>query len=198
VSTRPPKRRDRADKAWFRAAYVGTAVFFALEALHRAPGAAASMHASDDDRGTTRTIGLGYAISSGAPLLLRWLPGPQMPPSAGPAGVIAQAAGLGLRTWSMRTLGRSYTRTLRTRTDQPVVTAGPYRYVRHPGYSGSLLTWIGYALASRSLPAVAVVAGVLGRAYRRRIDAEEKLLIRELPGYAAYRSRTKSLVPFVW
>jgi protein-S-isoprenylcysteine O-methyltransferase Ste14 len=60
-----------------------------------------------------------------------------------------------------------------------------------------MLTWTGFALTSRSLP-VAVLGGLLGRAYQRRITAEEQLLCRELPGYTAYAERTKKLIPAVW
>jgi protein-S-isoprenylcysteine O-methyltransferase Ste14 len=44
----------------------------------------------------------------------------------------------------MRTLGRAYSRTLRTERER-VVEAGPYRHVRHPGYLGSNLIWLGFA-----------------------------------------------------
>jgi protein-S-isoprenylcysteine O-methyltransferase Ste14 len=98
----------------------------------------------------------------------------------------------------MRTLGASYSRTLRTEDEQPVVAEGPYRLIRHPGYLGSLLTWTGFGLTSGSLPAFAAVTGLLGRAYRHRIDAEEDLLRRDLPGYVEYCGRTKKLIPFLW
>jgi protein-S-isoprenylcysteine O-methyltransferase Ste14 len=94
--------------------------------------------------------------------------------------------------------GGHYSRTLRSAAEQEVVDAGPYRLVRHPGYAGSLLTWTGFALTSRSLPVAALVAGLLGHAYQRRIGAEETLLRRDLPGYAAYSHRTKKIIPFVW
>jgi protein-S-isoprenylcysteine O-methyltransferase Ste14 len=45
---------------------------------------------------------------------------------------------------------------------------------------------------------IALVAGLLGRAYRRRIVAEERLLQRDLPGYTAYSHRTKKLIPLLW
>ena len=45
---------------------------------------------------------------------------------------------------------------------------------------------------------VAAVLALMGGAYRHRIVAEESLLRRELPGYTAYTSRTKRLIPFVW
>ena len=45
---------------------------------------------------------------------------------------------------------------------------------------------------------VEVVRGLLGVAYHRRVAAEEALLRRDLPGYAAYTERTKRLIPLVW
>lgn len=88
-----------------------------------------------------------------------------MPPAAAAIGLIMQASGLALRVWSMRTLGAFYTRTLRTAQNQHVVDTGPYRMIRHPGYTGALLVWIGLALASRSVPATVVVAALMGRGY---------------------------------
>jgi protein-S-isoprenylcysteine O-methyltransferase Ste14 len=70
--------------------------------------------------------------------------------------------------------------------------------IRHPGYLGSLLTWIGFAPTSRSAPVVALIPELLGAAYSRRIMAEENLLRRDLPGYTSYSERTKKLIPFVW
>ncbi|TWP34844.1 methyltransferase family protein [Leekyejoonella antrihumi] len=102
-----------------------------------------------------------------------------------------------LRVWSMRTLRGFFTRTLRADAEQRVITIGPWQWVRHPGYTGSLLIWTGFALASRNVPAVAVITALLGQAYQRRIIAEEQLR-RELPGYTAYGQRTKKLVPLIW
>ena len=191
-------RRAGGGSGWFLAGYAGIAGFLALEALTRQPGRAASLQTSEDDQGTTRMIVIAYGLAAELPLVLRRIPAPQLPPAAAPAGLAVQAAGLALRAWSMRTLGGSYTRTLRAGEEQHVVTAGPYRLVRHPGYTGSLLTWTGFALASRSVPVVVLVAGLLGRAYQRRISAEEQLLRRDLPGYAAYSEHTRRLIPFVW
>ena len=164
----------------------------------RRRGAASSLRTSTEDRGTTRRIGISYAVAAEGPLLLRTLPLPKLPTVAAGLGLVLQAGGIALRTWSMRTLGASYTRTLRTEVEQQVIDTGPYRLVRHPGYAGSLLIWAGFALTSRSPLALPLVAGLLGDAYRRRIQAEEQLLERDLPRYAAYRRRTQRLVPFVW
>jgi protein-S-isoprenylcysteine O-methyltransferase Ste14 len=194
----PRRRRSRADTGWFLAGYAGLAGFFALEALTRQRGSASSLTASADDQGTTRMIVTAYGVAAGLPLVLRRLPVPQLPRAASPVGLVLQAGGLTLRAWSMRTLGASYTRTLRADEKQRVVDTGPYRVVRHPGYTGSLLTWTGFAISSRSWPVIALITGLLGRAYQRRVTAEEKLLQRDLPGYTAYSHRTRRLIPFLW
>ena len=51
--------------------------------------------------------------------------------------------GIGLRWWSFRTLGRYFTFNVMTSHDQPVITAGPYRVLRHPSYTGLLLALLG-------------------------------------------------------
>jgi len=181
------------------AGYAGLAGFFLLEGLLRQSGSPASLKASEQDRGTTRAVVLAYAVASDLPLLRRWLPGPALPPAVAPAGLLMQAAGLALRAWSMRALGGSYTRTLRVEDgQQTVVDSGPYRWGRHPGYLGSLLTWVGFACTSSSAPVLALIAGLLGGVYRRRIVAEEQLLRCDLFGYTTYSERTKKLIPFVW
>jgi protein-S-isoprenylcysteine O-methyltransferase Ste14 len=183
---------------WLLAGYGGLAGYFIFEALARKPGDASSLKASGEDRGTTRLIVCAFVAATLLPLASLRIRALTLPRAAGPAGLVLQAGGITLRVWSMRTLGDSYTRTLRTRERQPLVEAGPYRVVRHPGYAGSLLSWTGFALTSRSLRVVAAVTALLGRVYRQRIVAEEALLCRELPGYSAYGRRTRRLIPFVW
>jgi protein-S-isoprenylcysteine O-methyltransferase Ste14 len=139
-----------------------------------------------------------YAAAVAFAPVLRRTPSPRLPRVAAPLGVGLEAFGLGLRAWSMGTLGRSYTRTLRVEDAQRVVDSGPYAWVRHPGYAGSLLVWTGFALTSRSVPVVVAVGALLGIAYQRRIVAEEALLRRELSGYDPYLARTKRLIPLVW
>lgn len=191
--------RSHGPTRWLLAGYAGLAGFFLLEGLLRRSGRSASLKTSDQDRGTTRAVVLAYAVASDVPLLRRWLPGPALPPAAAPLGLLVQAAGLALRAWSMRALGASYTRTLRVDDGrQTVIDSGPYRWVRHPGYLGSLLIWVGFAATSASAAVLALSFGLLGGVYRRRIVAEEQLLQRDLPGYTTYSQRTKKLIPFVW
>jgi protein-S-isoprenylcysteine O-methyltransferase Ste14 len=190
-----------SDRHWLLAGYAGVGGMFALERVLRGEGgedSAASMAASGDDRNTTRDIGTAIAIAAAAPPILRMLPFGRLPRAFAAIGIGVQLAGLATRAWSMRSLGSFYSRTLRVENAQHVVDTGPYRWVRHPGYAGSLLVWLGFALASRSVPAVVLVTGLFSAVYRRRILAEELLLRRDLSGYVTYTERTKRLVPHVW
>jgi len=189
---------SRVSGLWLVAGYAGVTGFFVLEATTRRGGGASSLDASGDDRGTTGMIVGAYALASSLAPVLRHSALLPLPRRAAPAGVVLQAVGLGARLWAMRTLGRSYSRTLRTETGQSVVDTGPYRLVRHPGYAGSLLIWTGFALTSSSLLVVALVGALMGTAYHRRMAAEEELLRRELPDYNDYCARTKKLIPYVW
>jgi protein-S-isoprenylcysteine O-methyltransferase Ste14 len=84
-------------------------------------------------------------------------------------GLALMVAGLALRWWSIRTLGRSFTVDVRIRVGQTVVDSGPYRWVRRPSYTGLLLICIGVGLAlgNGAAPACAILiplAGLIARA----------------------------------
>jgi len=151
----PPTPQLRPDApartGWFLAGYAGVAGFFVIERWARQHGTAASLDASGDDQGTTRGIVTASIAAATMAPLLRHVPLRSLPRGAAPVGLALQGKGLALRVWSMRTLGASYSRTLRTDDARGVVDDGPYRLIRHPGYAGSLLTWTGFALSSRSL-----------------------------------------------
>ncbi len=182
---------------WLVAGYAGVAGFGLLEASAAATRGHGMARAAEDD-GTTRTLGQVYAVAAATAPFLSRLPLRPLPKAARPLGLGLEAAGLGLRAWSMRTLDASYTRTLRVANAQVVVERGPYRHVRHPGYLGSLLIWLGFSLSSGSVAVVATVAALLIPTYRRRMGNEERLLVEELLGYEEYAGRTKRLIPAVW
>lgn len=77
-----------------------------------------------------------------------------------------------------------------------LVTTGPYRYVRHPIYAAVLLfVWVG-VLTHISTLALSL-AVLVSAATAVRISAEERLIVRRYPEYAAYAARTKRLIPLV-
>jgi protein-S-isoprenylcysteine O-methyltransferase Ste14 len=109
------------------------------------------------------------------------------------------AAGIGLRAWSIAALGRFFQYRIKVQSGHTVVTDGPYRYVRHPSYTGIALALAGIALACDdvwSLLAVAVLGGIgLGV----RIHAEERQLTQALGAeYERFAASRKRLVPGVW
>jgi protein-S-isoprenylcysteine O-methyltransferase len=188
----------RRGRSWFVAGYAGVTGFMVLEATVRQRGTASDLRASHDDAASTRGIVAAYALAGLSAPLLRRLPVRPLPTFCAPLGLTVLLGGFLLRAWSMQTLSDAYTRTLRVTNEQRVIERGPYRRVRHPGYLGSLLIWTGFALSSGSAVVVGTVAALLVPAYVHRIGAEERLLERELPGYADYRGRTNRLVPLVW
>ncbi len=194
----PAPGERTSEIGWLLAGYAGLAGFLVVEAVAREGGGASSLRGSTDDEGTTDTIVAAYTLASVSPLLLRRSRRVVLPRAAAVAGLAIQAAGLALRLWSMRTLRSSYSRTLQTQERQCLVESGPYSVVRHPGYLGSVLVWVGFALTSRNLRVVGAVIALVGGAYRRRIAVEERLLRRDLPGYAGDSERTHKLIPFVW
>ena len=107
--------------------------------------------------------------------------------------------GVGLRGWSIWTLGKYFTRDVAVSADQPVIDHGPYRWIRHPAYSGVLLTMLGVGLAAANWASLSalMVCVVMGYAYRVRI--EEAALVRALgQPYRDYMRRTKRFIPAVF
>src|SRR5579871_4039046 len=98
----------------------------------------------------------------------------------------------------MFTLGRYFTFDVAVRAGQPVVQSGPYRFVRHPAYSGTLLSLFGIGVELANVASIVVIlAGtLLGLLYRVRV--EEKALIEALgQPYVDYMRHTKRFIPFV-
>jgi protein-S-isoprenylcysteine O-methyltransferase Ste14 len=95
-------------------------------------------------------------------------------------------------------VNRFAARIIRVEEGQTVISDGPYRWVRHPMYFGSVVLWMFTPLALRSYVALPVFA-LLIPFYVIRLLNEEKVLRQELPGYPEYCLRTRyHLVPFVW
>ena len=184
-------------------AYAILGCFFLAERLLRQGPDAASLEAGKTDQGTTRAIGRAFGQSlfalAVAPLLNRWRLGRLTVPGMAWGGIAAMVAGLTVRVWAARVLGAFYTRTLRTSSTQSLVQEGPYRLVRHPGYLGVLLLWLGAGLASANLLVVGFIMVSMGGAYRRRIRSEEVMLTNTFgEDYLAYARRTRRLIPWVY
>ncbi|KTD67674.1 Isoprenylcysteine carboxyl methyltransferase (ICMT) family protein [Legionella santicrucis] len=87
---------------------------------------------------------------------------------------------------------------IRVEEGQKVITAGPYRFMRHPMYFGAIFLFIGTSLALGSWWTL-LLAPVLLTTLVARILNEEKILVRDLHGYAEYQKKvTTRLIPFIW
>jgi len=111
-------------------------------------------------------------------------------------GLILLAAGIMLREWSIRVLGKHFTVRVQVNEKAKLVTQGPYKYIRHPSYTGILLTFAGIPLAIGTWfgAIVAITAKWIAIQYRIRIEEEA---LQEAFGseYEEYKKRTWKLFP---
>jgi protein-S-isoprenylcysteine O-methyltransferase Ste14 len=114
------------------------------------------------------------------------------------AGIVLIVLGTMLRWWSILTLGRYFTLDVAVRSTQRVVQSGPYRFVRHPSYTGLLLIFVGVGLTLANWGSIISILVVcpLGLLYRVRV--EERALAASLgQPYVDYMRHTKRFIPFV-
>jgi len=111
-------------------------------------------------------------------------------------GPVICVAGLCVAIWARRTLAGNWSRNVTFKEGHQLIRAGPYRFVRHPIYTGVLLMclappiqfgrlhhWLGFA---------AICLGVWVK-----LKQEESVMLQHFPEYSGYRQEVKALVPFV-
>src|ERR1700737_395015 len=114
-------------------------------------------------------------------------------------GICLMLLGIALRWYSVAVLGKYFTFDVAIQSGQVLVEAGPYRYIRHPSYSGALLTLLGFGLALGNWAGLAATLSCMGFAYAYRIPVEEAALASALgEAYKQYMRRTWRLVPFLF
>jgi protein-S-isoprenylcysteine O-methyltransferase Ste14 len=114
-------------------------------------------------------------------------------------GVVVAWLGLLLRWWSFATLGEYFTVVVRTSVDQPVVDRGPYRVLRHPGYTGLLIAFAGAGLMVGNWVSAVGAVGVLLLALVHRLRIEERALEAALGDrYREFATDRARLIPHLW
>jgi protein-S-isoprenylcysteine O-methyltransferase Ste14 len=176
-------------------------LIYGLQSEIRFGSAARSATGGAADRGSTLAVSLASAVPvAGFVIAMKWpVPGtlPGMPAVAWLGAGLA-ALGVLIRLWSLIVLRERYTRTLLIHADHGIEQGGPYRFVRHPGYLGSLLCLNGFALASGNAFVLLASIAATVAAYTYRIRVEEDMLVAAFGAqYALYRSATRALVPFI-
>jgi protein-S-isoprenylcysteine O-methyltransferase Ste14 len=179
-----------------------TAVAFALSEVSIRLRSARHQEGSRVDRGSIVAVVAALAVGV---LVAVWVAG-AVPATAIPGGwapftvgLVLMWLGIALRQWAVWTLGRFFTVVVRVTDEQTVVDRGPYSWVRHPSYTGLLLTLLGLGLALGNWLSVLalVVVPTIGLVVRIRV--EERALLTALgEPYRAYAEHRRRLLPGVW
>lgn len=184
--------------------YVALIGLNAAVLLRRHPEVIAARAEAQGQKGWDRWVGGAWAIASLAGLVVAgwdvrfgWTP--SLPVAAHLAGGLAYGLGFLLFSWAM-TANAHFAAVVRIQPERGhrVCEAGPYQFVRHPGYAGALLQGLAAPLLLGSLWAFlpAVLANLLMVA---RTYLEDRDLRAELPGYAEYARRVRfRLAPGLW
>ena len=115
------------------------------------------------------------------------------------AGLGLFLLGLALRWYSIFYLGRFFTTNVAIAPDHRLIETGPYRFVRHPSYTGSMLMVIGFGWCLGNLAAMLTIAVCFFIAVLSRIRVEEDALTGAFgEQYIAYCKKTKRLIPFLY
>ena len=113
------------------------------------------------------------------------------------AGLALFAAGLGLAVWARVYIGRNWGTPMSQKADPELVTSGPYRWVRHPIYSGIILAMIGSGVGLSLFWLLAVV--LVGGYFVYSATREERYMTERFPDtYPSYKRSTKMLIPFLF
>jgi protein-S-isoprenylcysteine O-methyltransferase Ste14 len=140
---------------------------------------------------------IAYLTIAGLDQRFGWT-GP-LPVAIQASGFILMIASIVFANWASR-VNRFFSSAVRIQSDRghTVVTSGPYRFVRHPGYVGFITLIVSGAIALGSLWSL-IPAFLWTVLFTRRAALEDRMLREELDGYAAYAQKVRfRLVPHVW
>ena len=114
-------------------------------------------------------------------------------------GSILIICGMIIRFVAIRTLGTFFTVNLALHDNHRLINAGLYKYIRHPSYSGSLLSFLGFGLSLNNWLSLIIIFVPIMITFINRINIEEKLLQQQFGSeYEEYKKKTKRLIPWIY
>jgi protein-S-isoprenylcysteine O-methyltransferase len=152
------------------------------------------------DRGTYPIIAIGVAVAVvGATASFLLGLGSYLPLWVSGVGAFVTVVGLAIRVWALTTLGRFFTMPITIRTDHEIVRSGPYRWIRHPAYTGGFLTAFGIPIVLGTPVGILVAIVALLSVYVYRIRIEEGVLVARFgEEYREYSRTTYRMLPPVF
>ena len=120
-------------------------------------------------------------------------------PSGQYIGVALIALGILIRLLAIYSLGQYFTVDVTIRPNHRIKTDGLYKYLRHPSYAASLLSFIGMGITFNNWVSLLLLVGAVLVVFINRIRVEETVLIDHFGAdYIAYRKVTPGLIPFIY
>ena len=120
-------------------------------------------------------------------------------PYLGISGIIILILGLIIRWIAIISLKESFTVDVTVNEGQKIIQTGIYKYIRHPAYSGSLLSFLGLSLVFSNYLTLFIVNIPIITVFLYRIRIEEQALTKEIgQEYVDYVKLTKKLIPFIY
>lgn len=152
------------------------------------------------DQGSWWLVTFSSLLMSGLILSImhfRWPP--DLPDFLFPIGIILMSFGILLRLWAVCSLGKFFTMKVMIFSNHYIIEEGPYRFVRHPSYSGAFLTCLGFGLASGYIMILFSFFIILIIALGYRIHIEEKALKEKFGDlWVQYSKKTCRVIPWIW
>lgn len=149
-----------------------------------------------------RWIWVVIAISTTAALVAQRFAAPRLPlPDSwiAPLAVALMVIGLAIRWTAILTLGRLFSVHVTFQDEHVLVRHGMYGVIRHPSYTGMLLSFLGFGIALGNWLSLVLAVVPVTLVFMHRIRNEERFLLERFgTEYEEYRKRTKRLIPFVY
>jgi protein-S-isoprenylcysteine O-methyltransferase Ste14 len=109
------------------------------------------------------------------------------------------AIGLLIRIYALLTLRQFFTYSVAKVENHQIITTGLYKYIRHPGYLGQLIIFIGIAASMSNWLSILLMMIPVTLGYLYRIRVEEKFMTEELgEDYKNYQEQTKRIIPLLY
>ena len=115
-----------------------------------------------------------------------------------PLVIALQVAALGLMIWARVTFGRRSYHPAANPTEGGLITSGPYRFIRHPIYTGLLVMYVATAILLGRMGALIFGVPLVFASFWIKLRDEEEIMLKQFPEqYSAYQQRTARIIPFL-